>query len=144
MRSRREFMQFVAASAGVFSAFPSFVAATARQQLTQDDLLSFDAKGQVTLLHVTDIHGQLKPVYFRPPSENFGVANFEGIPPHLVGQDFLNHFKNSAGISVCLCSYNGRLRSIGSAPMAVSVVLTESPPWLRPFEPSAAMNLCCY
>ena len=73
-------------SAGVFSTYPCFIAAAARQQLTQDDLLSFDAKGQVTLLHFTDIHGQLKPVYFRPPSENFGVADFEGRPPHLVGQ----------------------------------------------------------
>ena len=63
----------------------------------QDDLLSFDTKGQVTLLHLTDIHGQLKPVYFRPPSENFGVANFEGIPPHLVGQDFLRHFRIAPG-----------------------------------------------
>ena len=92
MRSRREILQFMAVSAGVFSAFPNFAAAVARQQLTQDDLLSFDAIGQVTLLHLTDIHGQLNPVYFRPPSENFGVANFEGIPPHLVGQDFLHHF----------------------------------------------------
>ena len=92
MRSRREFLQFAVVSAGVFSAYPSFTAAAARQLLTQDDLLSFDAKGQVTLLHLTDIHGQLKPVYFRPPSENFGVADFEGIPPHLVGQDFLRHF----------------------------------------------------
>jgi sulfur-oxidizing protein SoxB len=92
MRSRREILQFMAVSAGVFSAFPNFAAAVARQQLTQDDLLSFDAIGQVTLLHLTDIHGQLNPVYFRPPSENFGVANFEGIPPHLVGQDFLQHF----------------------------------------------------
>ena len=80
MRSRREFLQFAAVSAGVFAAFPCFAKATARQQLTQDDLLSFDAKDQVTLLHLTDIHGQLKPVYFRPPSENFGVGSFEGIP----------------------------------------------------------------
>ena len=56
MRSRREFLQFAAASAGVFSAYSSFAAATARQQLTQDDLLSFDAKGQVTLLHLSLIH----------------------------------------------------------------------------------------
>jgi len=92
MRSRREFLQFAAVSAGAFAAYPSFVTAAARQQVTQDDLLSFDAKGQVTLLHLTDIHGQLKPVYFRPPSENYGVGNFEGIPPHLVGKNFLRHF----------------------------------------------------
>jgi sulfur-oxidizing protein SoxB len=92
MRSRREFLQFAAVSAGAFVAYPSFVTAAARQQVTQDDLLSFDAKGQVTLLHLTDIHGQLKPVYFRPPSENYGVGNFEGIPPHLVGKNFLRHF----------------------------------------------------
>ena len=92
MRSRREFLQFAAVSAGAFAAYPSFVTAAARQQVTQDDLLSFDAKGQVTLLHLTDIHGQLKPIYFRPPSENYGVGNFEGIPPHLVGKNFLRHF----------------------------------------------------
>ena len=92
MRSRREFLQFAAVSAGAFAAYPSFVTAAARQQVTQDNLLSFDAKGQVTLLHLTDIHGQLKPVYFRPPSENYGVGNFEGIPPHLVGKNFLRHF----------------------------------------------------
>ena len=55
-------------------------------------MLRFDAKGNVTLLHLTDIHGQLNPVYFRPPSENFGVGAFEGIPPHLVGEQFLQHF----------------------------------------------------
>ena len=46
----------------------------------------------MTLLHLTDIHGQLNPVYFRPPDTNIGVGAFEGIPPHLVGQTFLDHF----------------------------------------------------
>ncbi|MEC7237821.1 MAG: thiosulfohydrolase SoxB, partial [Candidatus Puniceispirillaceae bacterium] len=117
MRSRREFLQFAAASAGVFSAYPSFAAAAARQQLSQDDLLSFDAKGQVTLLHLTDIHGQLKPVYFRPPSENFGVANFEGIPPHLVGQDFLRHFGIAPGSALAyahtMVDYESLARAYG-------------------------------
>ena len=54
--------------------------------------MKFDSKGQLTLLHFTDIHGQLKPVYYRPPSENYGVGQFEGIPPHLVGEKFLSHF----------------------------------------------------
>ena len=64
----------------------------AKQKLNLDDLLQFDSKGQITLLHLTDIHGQLKPVYFRPPSENFGIGKYEGIPPHLVGEAFLNYF----------------------------------------------------
>lgn len=71
--------------------------AAAQQKLTQQDLLKFDSKGQVTLLHLTDIHAQLKPVYFRPPSENFGVGAFEGIPPHLVGEKYLSHFGIPAG-----------------------------------------------
>jgi hypothetical protein len=36
-------------------AFPEqFHARLAQQKLTQDDLLKFDSKGQVTLLHFTD------------------------------------------------------------------------------------------
>ena len=64
----------------------------AKQKIILDDILKFDSKGQLTLLHFTDIHGQLKPVYYRPPSENYGVGQFEGIPPHLVGEKFLSHF----------------------------------------------------
>ena len=90
MISRREFLQFgaVAASAAGMSLgnLGSLNRALAQQKLTQDDLLKFDSKGQVTLLHFTDVHAQLKPVYFRPPSENFGVGAFEGIPPHLVAE----------------------------------------------------------
>ncbi len=92
MRSRREFLQMAAVSASYFTAMPNFVRAAAQQRLTQDDLLNFNSKGQVTLLHLTDMHGQLKPVYFRPPSENYGVGAFEGIPPHLVANQFLDHF----------------------------------------------------
>ena len=97
MRSRREFLQMAAVSASYFAATPNFARAAAQQRLTQDDLLKFESKGQVTLLHLTDIHGQLKPIYFRPPSENYGVGNFEGIPPHLVGETFLNHFSIPSG-----------------------------------------------
>ena len=97
MRSRREFLQMAAVSASYFAATPNFARAAAQQRLTQDDLLKFESKGQVTLLHLTDIHGQLKPIYFRPPSENYGVGDFEGVPPHLVGKTFLNHFSIPVG-----------------------------------------------
>lgn len=91
MRSRRDFIQMASVTAALLAGKP-WAALAARQALSMDDLMQFDAKGQVTLLHLTDLHGQLKPVYFRPPSENYGVGAFEGIPPHLVGEAFLKHF----------------------------------------------------
>lgn len=101
MVSRREFLQFgaVAGLAAGLSAGTggNLTRALAQQKLTQDDLLRFDSKGQITLLHLTDIHAQLKPVYFRPPDTNIGVGSFEGIPPHLVGEEFLSHFGIKAG-----------------------------------------------
>jgi len=95
MLSRREFLQF-AAIAGGFAGH-NLTAFAARQELTQDQLLEFDAKGNLTLLHLTDIHAQLKPVYFRPPSVNIGVGDYAGIPPHLVAEEFLEHFGLAAG-----------------------------------------------
>ncbi len=92
MFSRRDFLQFAAVSAAATGFSGALTSVAAQQKLTQDDLLSFDSKGKLTLLHITDIHAQLQPVYFRPPSENYGVGAFEGIPPHLVGESFLKHF----------------------------------------------------
>jgi len=97
MFSRREFIQMASVSAAMLGGYSNWNRLAARQALTEDDLLKFDSKGQVTLLHLTDIHAQLRPVYFRPPSENFGVGMFEGVPPHLVGEDFLRHFNIDPG-----------------------------------------------
>lgn len=97
MFSRRDFLQYASVVAAVTGFSGGLTRAAAQQRLSQDDLLKFDSKGQVTLLHLTDLHAQLKPVYFRPPSENFGVGAFEGIPPHLVGEDFLKHFNIERG-----------------------------------------------
>ncbi|MFK7901510.1 MAG: thiosulfohydrolase SoxB [Nitratireductor sp.] len=101
MLSRREFLQFGAVASlatGLSAGFAgNFTRALAQQKITQDDLLKFDSKGKITLLHLTDIHAQLKPVYFRPPDTNIGVGAFEGIPPHLVGETFLKHFNIEKG-----------------------------------------------
>lgn len=98
MFSRREFLQWTAVAGSFATGYHGgLTRAAAQQKITQDDLLQFDAKGTITLLHLTDIHGQLKPVYFRPPDTNIGVGDFEGIPPHLVGQTFLDHFGISNG-----------------------------------------------
>ena len=101
MFGRRDFLQFGAVAGLAVGAAAGFggnlARALAQQRLSQDDLLAFDSKGQVTLLHFTDCHAQLVPVYFRPPDTNIGVGDFNGIPPHLVGEDFLEHFGLSAG-----------------------------------------------
>lgn len=62
--------------------------AAARQSVTQQQLLQFDALGQVTLLHVTDLHAQLLPVYFREPSVNIGVGEAHDRPPHVTEAAF--------------------------------------------------------
>ena len=45
--------------------------------------------GNVSFLHMTDCHAQLKPIYFREPSVNIGVGTLQGRLPHLVGQHLL-------------------------------------------------------
>ncbi|MFK7859978.1 MAG: thiosulfohydrolase SoxB [Granulosicoccus sp.] len=97
MFTRRDFLQFAAVSTALTGLSGNLTRVAAQQSLTQDDLLRFDNSGKLTLLHITDIHAQLKPVYFRPPSENIGVGDYAGIPPHLVGDDFLKHFNLERG-----------------------------------------------
>src|SRR5450755_2259144 len=48
--------------------------------------------GNARILHMTDTHAQLQPVYFREPSVNLGIGEMQGRPPHLVGSAFLDHF----------------------------------------------------
>jgi sulfur-oxidizing protein SoxB len=45
--------------------------------------------GNVHLLHFTDCHAQLTPVYFREPNVNLGVGQAVGRMPHLVGEQLL-------------------------------------------------------
>ena len=88
--SRREFMQImaVAAAQGLpLSAGPAFAAADSG---TLYDLGKSAAN--VTLMHITDCHAQLLPVYFREPDVNIGVGEARGRPPHLVGEALLKHF----------------------------------------------------
>lgn len=54
-------------------------------------------RGGVTLMHFTDCHAQLLPVYFREPDVNLGVGDARGRPPHIVGTEFLKHFGIAPG-----------------------------------------------
>jgi sulfur-oxidizing protein SoxB len=57
-----------------------------------DDLYDIGKFGNARVLHMTDTHAQLSPVYFREPNVNLGVGSMAGKPPHLVGRAFLEHF----------------------------------------------------
>src|SRR5665213_1221838 len=116
MISRREILQVGAATAAL-TIGGSFTRAMAQQRMSQAELLKFDALGNVTLLHVADIHGQLKPVYFREPSVNIGVGEARGQPPHITGKDFLKHFgipeKSAAAYALTSEDFSALAKSYG-------------------------------
>ena len=85
--SKREFFQVLAAASAAGMGLARHAdadAATAQQGLY--DLKPF---GNVSFLHMTDCHAQLKPMHFREPSVNLGVGAMQGQLPHLVGAALL-------------------------------------------------------
>ena len=94
MISRRDVLQVGAATAALAAAngLGSVGRAAAQQRLTEAELLKFDGLGNVTLLHIADLHGQLLPVYYREPSANLGVGEVKGQLPHLTDAAFLKRF----------------------------------------------------
>lgn len=87
--SRREFLQIMAIAAAQGLPLGGKAMAAARG----DELYALgNPRGNVTLMHFTDCHAQLLPVYFREPDINIGVATARGRPPHLVGNALLNNF----------------------------------------------------
>jgi S-sulfosulfanyl-L-cysteine sulfohydrolase len=55
-------------------------------------LYDLERFGNARILHLTDTHAQLRPVYFREPSVNIGIGEMLGRPPHLVEKAFLDRF----------------------------------------------------
>ncbi len=86
--SRREFLQ-VMGTAAVAGLFPGSSRASQHSSSNPYDFAKF---GNVSLLHYTDCHAQLNPIYFREPHINLGIADMYGNPPHLVGEHLLKHF----------------------------------------------------
>jgi sulfur-oxidizing protein SoxB len=95
MLSRRDFLQCAAATAAILPS--GWSRAFAQQRLTQETLLDFAPLGNVTLLHIADLHAQLVPIYYREPSLNLGVGIAKGQVPHLTGRAFLEHYGISPG-----------------------------------------------
>src|SRR6516164_3056137 len=59
-------------------------------------LYDLERFGNARILHLTDVHPQLSPVYFREASVNIGIGEMHGRQPHLVGKAFLDRFGISA------------------------------------------------
>jgi len=68
---------------------PNSVFAAAKSPQDVYDVPKF---GDARILHFTDCHAQLLPVYFREPNVNIGLKSMFGKPPHLVGKNLLEYF----------------------------------------------------
>ncbi|MCC6608354.1 MAG: thiosulfohydrolase SoxB [Burkholderiales bacterium] len=92
--NRREFLEVLAAAAAAGFALD---ARAALAEANADALYQLPRFGNVSLLHFTDCHAQLQPIYFREPSMNIGIGDAAGQPPHLVGEWLLKAFGIAPG-----------------------------------------------
>ena len=92
--NRREFLQVLAAASASGLALDSREALAGKAPNHYYDLPAF---GNVSLMHMTDCHAQLKPIWFREPNVNLGVGSAIGRAPHLVGEHLLKAFNVKPG-----------------------------------------------
>ena len=92
---KREFMQVLGAGAVAGMAMGRYAEADAAT--ASEGLYDAPRFGQVSFLHMTDCHAQLKPIYFREPNVNLGFGSMKGQLPHLVGEHLLRTCGVQAG-----------------------------------------------
>ena len=88
--SRRQFIQLMGI-AGAAGMLPGCNFGSSDRK-APSDLYEVPKFGNVSLLHITDTHAQLNPIYFREPNVNLGIGQANGRAPHLVGHKLLDHF----------------------------------------------------
>ena len=85
--TKREFLQVLSAASAAGMGLSSHQNASA--QTATEGLYDIPKFGNVSFLHITDCHAQLKPIHFREPSVNLGIGDMKGRLPHLVGEQLL-------------------------------------------------------
>jgi sulfur-oxidizing protein SoxB len=95
MPSRRDFLQTAAALAALWPG--SWSRAFAQQRLSQGDLLQFKPLGNVTLVHMADLHAQLVPVLLREPLLHTDLNETNRSPPYSGTAGFLPYFNIARG-----------------------------------------------
>ncbi|MES9826739.1 MAG: thiosulfohydrolase SoxB [Candidatus Thiodiazotropha sp.] len=91
--SRREFVRLMSL-AGAAGLMPASVFSAKK---LPTDLYEVPKFGNLSLLHITDTHAQLNPIYFREPNVNLGIGYAFNKAPHLVGKRLLDHFGVAPG-----------------------------------------------
>ena len=99
--SRRDFLQ-IAGALGLLSAtgvnlFAGEVGKEKIKSLTFSNIVDFEAKGKVSLLHICDLHAHIKPLYWREPSTLISAKNLVGTPGFICGDSFQKFYNVESG-----------------------------------------------
>jgi sulfur-oxidizing protein SoxB len=86
--NRREFIRLLGL-AGAAGMFPGAGFSASSEGSRLYDMPAF---GNARILHFTDCHAQLNPIYFREPSVNLGIGDAFGKAPHLVGKNLVKQY----------------------------------------------------
>ena len=90
--SRREFLQMLAIASAAGVQLPGMAKSSSNSK-PANAMYNVPSFGNVHLMHFTDCHAQLLPIWFREPNINIGIGGMKGRPPHLVGTHLLKYFK---------------------------------------------------
>ena len=95
--TRRDILKLMGLGTAVVS-IPGLISCQSNSSIKlPENFYNLPMKGKARILHITDVHGQLNPVYFREPNVNLGVGAAFGRPPHVVGNKLLTYMNIKPG-----------------------------------------------
>ena len=100
--NRRDFLQIAAALGllGVTGGTNLFAGEAGKERIKKlsfSDIVEFEPKGKVTLLHICDMHAHIKPLYWREPSTLISAKNLVGTPGFICGDSFESYYGIESG-----------------------------------------------